>query len=235
MFLLSLLAISEQTTNVVKWISVGAVFVLLGVIALIACLSKKSFDAKRIAFAGICISMSFTLALIKFSPVQYGGSITLASFVPILIYAYVYGVADGLLVGLIHGLLNFIEDPYILTPATFIFDYLLAFVGVGLMGLFGKMKRKEKACMPIVLGCLCVFSVRFLSHLCSGIIFFTENSVWVTLPDWAMSNAFVYSLVYQCIYIPADAAIATGVLIALCKTGVLDKLSFMMKSKQKAD
>ena len=150
MFLYSLLEVSEQTTNVVKWISVGAVAILLGVIVLIACLRKKGFDAKRLAFAGICVSMSFTLAIIKFSPVQYGGSITLASFVPILIYAYVYGLADGLLVGLIHGLLNFIEDPYILTPATFIFDYLLAFVGVGLMGLFGKMKRKEKACLPLV-------------------------------------------------------------------------------------
>lgn len=231
MFLYSLLEVSEQTTNVVKWISVGAVAILLGVIVLIACLRKKGFDAKRLAFAGICVSMSFTLAIIKFSPVQYGGSITLASFVPILIYAYVYGLADGLLVGLIHGLLNFIEDPYILTPATFIFDYLLAFVGVGLMGLFGKMKHKEKACLPLVLGCVCVFSVRFLSHLCSGMIFFTENAVWVSFPDWAMGNAFIYSFIYQCLYVPADAIIATAVIIALCKTGVLDKLSQMMKPK----
>ena len=231
MFLYSLLEVSEQTTNVVKWISVGAVAILLGVIVLIACLRKKGFDAKRLAFAGICVSMSFTLAIIKFSPVQYGGSITLASFVPILIYAYVYGLADGLLVGLIHGLLNFIEVPYILTPTTFLFDYLLAFVGVGLMGLFGKMKRKEKACLPLVLGCVCVFSVRFLSHLCSGMIFFTENAVWVSFPDWAMGNAFIYSFIYQCIYVPADAIIATAVIIALCKTGVLDKLSQMMKPK----
>ena len=174
----SLLAVSEQTTDLVKWISIVGVVVLLLAIALIGFLKNgKRLDTKRIAFAGICVSMSFTLAVIKISPVQYGGSITLASFVPILLYAYVYGLADGLLVGLIHGLLNFIEDPYILTPATFLFDYLLAFMSVGVMGLFRNMQRKEKGCLPLVLGAICVFSLRFTSHLLSGMIFFMQDSV----------------------------------------------------------
>ena len=229
MLFYSLLEVSEQTTNLVKWISVGAVVVLLLLVFLISSLSKKKEDAKRLAFAGICASMSFTLAIIKFSPVQYGGSITLASFVPILIYAYVYGAADGFLVGLVHGLLNFIEDPYILTPATFLFDYILAFAGVGFMGFFGKLKRKEKGCLPLVLGCIAVFSWRFISHLFSGAIFFLQDAVWVSFPEWAMSGAFVYSFIYQCIYVPLDALIATAALIALCKTGVLDKLEKIMK------
>jgi len=232
MFLFNLLEVSEQTTNVVKWISIVGVVLVLALIALIGFLKNgKRFDSKRIAFAGICVSMSFTLAVIKISPVQYGGSITLASFVPILIYAYVYGVGDGLLVGLVHGLLNFIEDPYILTPATFLFDYLLAFMSVGVMGVFGKFKRKEKGCLPVVLGAVSVFSLRFVSHLLSGMIFFTQDSVWVSFPAWAMNNAFIYSFIYQCIYIPADALIAILALIALCKSGVLDVLSQMMREK----
>ena len=231
MYLYSLLEVSEQTTNVVKWISVGAVVLILAVIGFIGMAKtneKRKLDTKRIAFAGICVAMSFVLALIKFKPVQYGGSITLASFVPILIYAYVYGVADGCMVGLIHGLLNFIESPYILTPATFVLDYLLAFVGVGLMGIFGKMPRKEKQALPVVLGCLCVFSARFIAHMLSGMIFFLQDAVWVSLPNWAMGNAFMYSLIYQCVYIPADAFIATMVLLFLAKSGVLDRLTRRM-------
>ena len=235
MYLYSLLEVSEQTTSVVKWISVVGVLLVLGVIALIGFLQNgKRFDSKKIAFAGICVSMSFTLAVIKVSPVQYGGSITLASFVPILVFAYVYGLADGLLIGLIHGLLNFIEDPYILTPATLFFDYLLAFMSVGVMGLFGKLQRKERGCTPIVLGCVAVFSLRFISHLLSGMVFFAQDAVWVSFPSWAMSNAFIYSFIYQCIYVPADAIIATLVLVALCKSGVLDKLTAMMKGKTNA-
>ena len=228
MFLFSLLEVSEKTTDLVKWISVGAIVLLFAVIALIG-FSGKKYSAKKLAFAGICVAMSFVLALIKFKPVQYGGSITLASFVPVLIFAYVYGPAEGFLVGLLHGLLNFVESPYILTPATFILDYLLAFAGIGFMGFWGKIKRKEKSAMPVVLGCVCVFSFRFLAHLCSGMIFFLQDAVWVSLPDWAMGNAFVYSLIYQCVYVPADALIATLTLIALAKTGVLDKLVKRMR------
>jgi thiamine transporter len=232
MFLYSLLEVSKQTTQTVKWISVGGVVVILLAIFLIAYLQNgKRIQAKRVAFAGICAALSFTLALIKFSPVQYGGSITLASFVPIMIYAYAYGVGEGLLLGLIHGLLNFIEDPYILTPATMIFDYLLAFMSVGLMGIFGKMKRKEKGCLPLVLGCICVFSMRFLSHLFSGMIFFSQNAVWVSFPEWAMGNAFIYSFIYQCIYVPADALIATLSLVTLCKIGIFDRLLKILRGK----
>ena len=229
MFLYSLLEVSEKTTNIVKWISVGAVALLLALIFLVSFLKKKKADTKRIAFAGVCVSMSFTLAIIKFSPIQYGGSITLASFVPILIYAYCFGAADGFIVGLVHGLLNFIEDPYILTPATFLFDYLLAFASVGVMGFFGKMRRKEKGCLPIVLGCIAVFSLRFLSHLFSGMIFFAQDSVLDSFPAWAINNAFAYSFIYQCVYIPADALIATLTLIALCKSGVFDRLEKIIK------
>ena len=231
MFLYSnLLAVSEETTEVVKWVSVGGVLVLLAVIGLIGFLSRgKQSGAKELAFAGVCVGVSFTLAVIKVSPIEFGGSITLASFVPIMIFAYVYGPIKGFIVGLIHGLLNFIEDPYILTPATLIFDYLLAFMSVGVMGFFGKMRRKERGVLPIVLGAVCVFTLRFVSHLCSGMIFFMQDAVWVTLPEWATANAFTYSFIYQCIYVPADAIIATGVLIALCKTGVFDRLIKIMK------
>ena len=224
MFLYSLLEASEQTTNIVKWISVGAIVALFAVIFLIRLIGEKRYDAKRLAFAGICVAMSFTLALVKFKPVQYGGSITLASFVPILIYAYFYGAADGFLVGLIHGLLNFVESPYILTPATFILDYPLAFAGVGLMGFFGKKQQDKKSTLPILLGCVCVFTWRFICHLFSGAIFFMQDAVWVSFPDWAMQNAFLYSLIYQCVYIPLDAIIATVTLLILAKSGALDRL-----------
>lgn len=232
MFLHSLLEASAQTTNVVKWISVGAVALLLVVIAILCKLRNSRFDAKRLAFAGVCVATSFTLAMIKFKPVQYGGSITLASFVPVLLYAYVYGVGNGLMVGLIHGLLNFIESPYILTPATFILDYLLAFASIAVMGFFGKMKREEKSALPLVLGCVSVYAVRFIAHLISGMIFFLQDAVWVSLPNWAMGNAFLYSFLYQCVYIPADCLIATLVLVLLQKTGVLARLMKIMKPKR---
>lgn len=229
MFLYSLLSVSEKTTEIIKWISVGAVILLLAVIGFIGG-SNKKHDAKKLAFAGICICVSFTLAVIKFKIFASGGSITFASFVPVLVFSYCYGVADGLLVGLIHGLLNFIESPYILTPATFFLDYLLPFASVGVMGLFRRIPRKEKAVAPLVLGAVCVFFLRFTFHLLSGVIFFNAGYV-EELPVLGIENAFLYSFIYQCLYVPFDAVIAIASLIALTKTGVLDRLLRQMKPK----
>ncbi len=212
MFLSSLLDVSQQTTDVVKWVSLGTVFLLLGVIAIIC------FSVKKRTYA-------------KISPLPYGGSITLASFVPVLLYAYVYGIADGLLAGTIFGLLNFISGPYILTPFTFILDYLLAFASIGFMGIAKKFTKKQT--FNVVLGTVGVFAIRFVFHLISGVIYFMDDAVWVDLPDWAMANAFVYSLIYQLVYIPADCAIAAIIMYILAKTKVLYSLVKIITPKEK--
>ena len=232
MFLSTLLAVSDRTTDIVKWVSLGAVFVLLGVIAIICFSVKKhTYDAKHIAAAGITIGLSFALSYAKVSPLPYGGSITLASFVPVLIYAYVYGIADGLLAGTIFGLLNFISGPYILTPFTFILDYLLAFASIGFMGIAKKFTKKQT--FNVVLGTVGVFTIRFIFHLISGVIYFMNDAVWVDLPDWAMANSFIYSLIYQLVYIPADCAIAAIIMYILAKTKVLDSLVKIITPKEK--
>ena len=231
MFLYSnLLAVSEQTTETVKWISIGGVIVLLAVIALIGYFSKEQkASAKELAFAGICVALSFTLSVLKVKIFSSGGSVTFGSFVPIMIYAFVFGPIKGFIVGIIHGLLNFIESPYILSAATFLFDYLLAFVGVGIMGFFGKMSREKRAALPLVLGAICVIAVRLISHLCSGVIFFNEFGPDLAFPSWAVGNPWIYSFIYQCTYVPVDGAIAVAILILLCKTGVLDQLIKTMR------
>ncbi len=228
MFLYSLLEVSEKATALVRNVSIVAVALLL-VLIVVLCTKNRKVNTKKIAFAGICVALSFVLSMVKIKPVQYGGSITLFSFVPILIYAYVFGPVEGFLVGFIHGLLNFIESPYILTPITFILDYLLPFSMVGIMGFFGKRQTKDRAIAPVVLGGICVFSARFFIHFLSGIIFFLQGAVWVTLPDWAMSNAVAYSFIYQCIYVPADALLAIVGLVILAKTGTLARLKAIMQ------
>lgn len=225
----SLLAVSEAATSVVAWVSIGAIAILVIALVLI-CVFNKRYTTAEIAYAGICLAASFALSFIKISPVQYGGSITLASFVPILIYAYGFGAVKGTIAGIIFGLFNFISDPFILTPMTFVLDYLLAFASIGLMGFahaFGRLPKSAR----VALGAVLVYVVRFIFHLVSGMIYFAEDSVWANLPT---PNAFVYSFIYQCVYLPADCVICVGVLLVLVKTKTLDKLLNMMSKKQKS-
>lgn len=227
MFLFSLCAVTEQTTETVTYVSLGAIALIVIVLAL-TCIKASKFTTRSIALAGVCLAASFTLSFLKFSPVLYGGSITLASFVPVLIYAYAYGPLKGILVGAIFGLLNFISGPYILTPMTFVLDYILAFASIGLMGFaknFGKLSTTSK----VVLGTILVYVARFIFHLVSGFIYFAEDSIWVDLPA---PNAFVYSLIYQAVYVPADCLIATIVMIVLARTKTLDTLLTMTEKQE---
>jgi thiamine transporter len=223
----ALLSVSEEATNTVAVISAVAVALLLAVIAVLCTQGKKRYDAKRIALAGITLGLSFALSFVKVSPVTSGGSVTLASMVPLLIYAYFYGVVDGLLAGTIFGLLNFISGPWILTPMTFFLDYPLAYASIGFMGFARKLGKKPS--LQIVFGVLLVYIVRFLCHFFSGAIYFLENSIWVDFPAWALANPFVYSFIYQCLYLPADMIISLTVLLVLSKTKVIDRLQSLIK------
>ena len=225
MFLNSLLEASEQTTDLVQYIAIGAV-ALLAVIVLAICLATrgKKFDTKSLAYAAVCLATSFVLSFIKVTPVAYGGSITLASWVPVLLYAYAFGAPRGFLVGIIFGVLNFISGPYILTPFTFVLDYILAFAMVGLMGFARKFTGSTLA--NVLIGTAIAVMARFVMHLFSGMIYFAEDAIWVDLPT---PNAFVYSLLYQLVYVIPDGAICCIVFAVLAKTGTLDTLLHMLR------
>lgn len=228
--MLHLLAVSEETTDIVTYVSIGAIAILILILAA-ACIRGKRFSTNEIAYAGVCLATSFALSFIKFSPVQYGGSITLCSFVPLLIYAYKFGPIKGTLAGLILGLFNFISDPFILTPLTFVLDYLLAFASIGLMGFAG-MINKFSTTTRVVLGTVIVYVARFIFHLVSGFIYFAQDAIWVNLPQ---TNMFIYSFIYQCVYLPADCALCALALFALCKTKAFDTLLSMMSKKERAE
>ena len=114
---------------------------------------------------------------------------------------------------------------------TFILDYILAFASIGLMGFAPKL-GKLPVTAKVVIGTVIVFAARFIFHLCSGFIFFAEDSVWTDLPQ---TNMFVYSFIYQCVYLPADCAICVAVLVVLVKTKVFDKLLNVMGRGRKTE
>ncbi len=222
----SLLSVSEKATKTVTIISAVAVLLLFGLIAVL-CMKGSRYDAKHVAFAGLTVGLSFALSYVKISPVTSGGSVTLASMVPLLVYAYFYGVKDGLLAGTIFGLLNFLSGPWILTPMTFFLDYPLAYASIGLMGFAKKLGKKPT--LQVSLGVLIVYTARFVFHFFSGVIYFLENSIWVEFPTWALANPFVYSLLYQCLYLPLDMVISLTVLLLLAKTKTLARMEKLIK------
>ncbi len=175
---------------------------------------KKGFSTRSITFAAICIAMSFALSYLRIVTMPQGGSITIASLLPLMIYSYMFGTKKGVFAGFIYGILQAFQDPAILHPAQFLLDYPLAFSAIGLTGMFANTKSLKYPQIRFAFGAIVGAAGRFLMHFLSGIFAFgyfaTIQPVWL------------YSLVYQAGYVLPDIAIALviGVLVFSSKTFV---------------
>ncbi len=167
---------------------------------------KREFDAKTISYAGICIAMSFALSYMRLVRMPQGGSITPASILPLMIFAYAFGIKKGVFVGFTYGLLQaFQSTDSILHPAQFLLDFPIAYACVGFAGVFAHVKPLNKYPQAqIALGGIVAGISRFIMHFLSGVFAFG-----VFAP--AGTPIVLYSLGYQAGYVLPDIAIAIAV------------------------
>ena len=157
--------------------------------------------AKQLVFCAMSIALGTVLSEIKIIDFPWGGSATLLSMLVICLPGYFFGLGAGLLTGVAYGVLQLLVDPYVLFPMQLVMDYLLAFGALGLSGLFANAKK------GLLKGYIAGILGRYVFAVLSGWIFFAEYAWegWPVLP---------YSLVYNGIYIFAEAVI-TLVILAL--------------------
>lgn len=173
------------------WITIFTLLVLTAIIIGLS-VSRKTWTAKSLAYAALSIALSFILSYIKIWRMPNSGSVTLASMLPLMLFAASYGVGPGLLAGAAYGLLQYLQGGYFVHPIQFLLDYPLAFALIGLAGLYRYMPKawsKWSLYAAMVLGAL----GRCISATLAGILY------WETAP-WA-------SLVYNGAYLVPDTII----------------------------
>lgn len=148
--------------------------------------------SKNLAYAGVCIALSFALSYVKFFSLPMGGSITLASMLPLMIYSYIFGARKGVFAGLIYGVLQFIQNPQVYEWMQILLDYPVAFSALGLAGIAKKFKfLKGNAIAEIIVGMTIACVFRYAAHVISGYFVF---GVWGN--DWNLSP-IAYSFAYN--------------------------------------
>ncbi|MDE6758290.1 MAG: energy-coupled thiamine transporter ThiT [Clostridia bacterium] len=191
--------------------------VLAAAIITLACFADKrgkSFDTRTIAFAAVCVALSFALSYIRIFKMPMGGSITFASMLPIMLFAFMFGSKKGILVGAVYGILQAIQDPWIIHPAQFVLDYLAAFGAIGLTGCIRDFKVLNKNMRAqFFVGAIVACAFRFLCHYFAGVFAFGAYGAGFAaeynMP--ALANAYFYSFVYQCMYIIPELMIVVVV------------------------
>lgn len=195
------------------------VSVVIGLIVLIVAYifgkKKEVNDTKAIVYGAVCIAMAFALSYARLFKLPQGGSVTFASLLPLMVYCAMFGTRRGIVVCLIYGFLQALQDTYIIHPLQFLLDYPLAFGMIGLSGIFfERTPLKKKPVIAFVCGAVIAVVLRYACHICSGTFAFGADAAYYGFEG----KFFYYSLAYNSFTI-VDLAIdiAAGVLLFLSK------------------
>lgn len=132
--------------NLVGMIVSAVVFMVIMVVLWFVGDKRKMSDTRSIVYGAISIALSFALSYAKLFKLPQGGSVTFASLLPLMIYCCMFGTRRGLIVCTIYGVLQALQDPFIIHPMQFLLDYPLAFGLIGVSGIFmekGVFKDKK--------------------------------------------------------------------------------------------
>lgn len=167
----------------------------------------------------IMVALSTVLSLVKIIDMPYGGSVTIASMLPIIIAVYRHGAAWGLGTALVNSsiqlLLGLNNLSYFTTwqsvVAIILLDYIVAFGVFSLAGIFKKVEKRQN--YVLLYGAILCCVLRYICHVISG------ATVWagLSIPTEA---ALLYSLSYNATYMLPETIVLAAVTAYL--TSVVD-------------
>ncbi len=170
---------------------------------------------KKITLCAVLIALSFALVLVsKLIPAPWlqGGSVTIASMVPIILASLILGTKWGLACGFVFSLIQMMTGFYPPPTQNFInfiavifLDYVGAFSVLGLANLFVRLMGSKPWAIP--LSGTIVTGLRFIMHILSGIL------IWGVYAE--NSSVLVYSITYNGSYMIPEMIITTIVLAVI--------------------
>lgn len=165
---------------------------------------KKKMTTKQLVFCAMAMALAFITSYIKIFGMPWGGSVTLCSMLFIVLVANWYGVQTGIFVGLAYGILQFIQEPYVLSFFQVCCDYILAFAALGVAGFFAKSSH------GLVKGYIVAVLARGAFHALGGYLYWMDY-----MPEnFPQALKGLYPIVYNYSYLLAEAVI-TVIIISI--------------------
>ncbi len=185
----------------------------------------------------VMIALAFALSFAKLYALPLGGSVTMASMLPIMLIGIKYGAFVGLGTGFIYSLTQIFQAliegnvfPFCETGLTLvicvIFDYILPFTILGLAGMFKNSKIFKNQEIAFYIGMISVVFVRFLSHFITGV------AIW---GQWAPDGMgkYIYSLLYNGSFLSIDFIICLILASLMLRKSELRRLIGIAPMKSK--
>ena len=186
----------------------------------------KNQKLKVMTESAIMLALAFALSSAKLFEMPLGGSVTVASMLPIMIIGFKWGNRAGIITAFLYSITQALQAlasgnvfPYCEGIDTLliciVFDYLFPFTILGLAGVFyGKFKSTS---VDYIIGAFMVVLLRFASHFLTGVY------IW---GQWAPDGMgkYLYSFLYNGGFLGADFAILLVSLVLILKSDDIKKL-----------
>lgn len=175
----------------------------------------------------IMIALATVLSYIRVFKLPWGGSVTLFSMLPIVLYSIKHGVGKGLAVSFVFSLIEFTQGVidglfgWGLTAgmlvACIMLDYILAYTVIGLAGMFGKRGMGGQ-----LAGIIIALLLRFACHFGSGVVVWKSfGELW---DGFFTENTYLYSLLYNGAYMLPEIILTVVGAAVLLKMPVTKKM-----------
>lgn len=183
-------------------LALAALIIVFALIIFILVTKRIKLTPLLMAQIGISVAICAVLNSIPLFRMPQGGSVTLASTLPIIIMSFAYGPEVGMLTGFLFGIVNLFLGPFIIHPLQTLLDYPLPFMFVGLAGFF---KNRY-------LGTILSQLVRLVMHVLSGVIFFSSYA-----PEGQQEGLglWLYSIGYNGSFVAVEVIILMVILAVI--------------------
>ena len=196
-----------------------AVCIVIGVALFIAALvfagkvsERKKMGTKQLVFCAMALALAFITSYIKIFNMPLGGSVTLCSMLFIVLVGNWYGPKAGILVGLVYGILQFIQEPYVLSFFQVCCDYILAFAALGVAGFFAKSNN------GLIKGFIGAVIARGAFHALGGYLYWMDY-----MPEnFPKALSSLYPILYNYSYLLVEGVITV---IIICIPAVAKGLN----------
>ena len=77
---------------------------------------KIKLTTNMLVYTALMLALTIVLHQLRIYHMPQGGSVTLGSMLPLLFLSFRYGPGIGFLAGFLYGMINLLQDPFILHP-----------------------------------------------------------------------------------------------------------------------
>ena len=164
----------------------------------------KKMGTRQLVFCAMAIALAYVTSYLKLFSLPWGGSVTLCSMLFIVLIGNWYGVQTGIFAGLAYGIMQFLQEPYVLSFFQVCCDYILAFAALGVAGFFAKSSH------GLLKGYIAAVIARGAFHALGGYLYWMDY-----MPEnFPQSLKAVYPIVYNYSFLLAEAVI-TVIIISI--------------------